>query len=98
MSRGSTQGPGDGDGKAGGGGGGQAPLGKDGTVSAELTSAILLSHLFIYINKRVVLLKGHVEAGSLMVMASVNSGRDGEGFLFSHRMIGVYFQLNKNVD
>lgn len=39
---------------------GQAPQGKDRTVSAELTPAILLSHLFLYINKTVVLLKGQV--------------------------------------
>lgn len=38
--------------------GGRAPWGKDGTVSVELTPSILLSHLFLYINKTVVLLKG----------------------------------------
>lgn len=52
----------------------------------ELTSAILLSHLFLYINKTVVLLKRVVEearvAGSLVVMTSEKSGQDGEGFSF----------------
>lgn len=67
MSRGSTQGPGDGDGRTGEAGGGQALRGKDGTVSAELTPAILLSHLFLYINKTVVLLTGLVEEGEWRV-------------------------------
>lgn len=66
--------------------GGWALWGKDGTVSAELTPAILLSHPFLDINKTVALLEREVEearvTGSLVVMASAKSGQDGEGFLF----------------
>lgn len=58
---------------------------RDGTVSAEWTPAIPLSHLFLYINKTVVLLKGQVEAaggvGFTHVTDSVNTGQDGEGSL-----------------
>lgn len=41
-------------------GGGQAQSGKDGTVSVELTLAIPLSRLFLFINKTVGLLKGRL--------------------------------------
>lgn len=70
MSCGGSQSPGDRDGKARAEGGGRTPRGKDGTVSAEMSPAILLSHLFPSINKTVVLLKGQEEArvlGSLVV-------------------------------
>lgn len=66
--------------------GGWAPRGKDGTVPAELTPAILLSHPFLHINKTVVLIKGQVDegrvTGSLVFMATAKSGQDGEGFFF----------------
>lgn len=79
MSSGSSQSPGDRDGNARAEGGGRAPRGKDGTVSAELSPAILLSLLFLSINKTGVLLKGQEEArveGSLVVKASVNRRRE----------------------
>lgn len=63
-------------------------------VSAELTPAILLSRPFLDINKTVALLEREVEeargAGSLVVMASANSGQDGEGFLFFLTDLTVY--------